>query len=197
MLCSSKCQRCFMTVGSDGQKPESRDLMQETTTLTTAAAGLHVTSRCAICGQSFEWVSCHKGMRLVLQADTGFERLPLLVFIMSREDKGSIEGFTLQILVVFDTWRRCWTQARAQKRITGLYSYSGDFLALIFWVGKKKDLKLQCALINVSVDLLSCCLSYLSFPWLHYWFCSLNDSMALIYFKCFSVSTVAFRETQI
>lgn len=50
-----------------------------------AAAGLHLTSRCAICVQSFEWVSCHKGMRLVLRADTGFERLPLLVFIMSWE----------------------------------------------------------------------------------------------------------------
>lgn len=93
--------------------------------VTTAAAGLHVTSRCAICGPSFEWVSCHKGMRLLLQADTGLNTSPCLYLLRVEREDGSIKGFTLQILIVFDTWRRCWTESRSQRK------ESQDFIRIL------------------------------------------------------------------
>lgn len=59
------------------------------TSVNTAAAGLHVTSPCAICGPGFEWVSCHKGIGPVLQADTGLNTSPCLYLLWVQREKAS------------------------------------------------------------------------------------------------------------
>lgn len=132
MLSSPNCQRCFVAVGSGRYKLVKRaDGVSAGASVTAAAAGLHVTLRCAICGPSFEWVSPHKGMRLLLQADTGLNTSPCLYLLRVEREKGSIKGFTWQILIVFDTWRRCWTESRAQRK------ESQDFILIrgisLFW----------------------------------------------------------------
>ncbi len=154
--------------------------------MTTAAAGLHVTSPCAICGPGFEWVSCLKGIGLVLQARTPPRAC---IYYRFREKRHHQRFYLINPHCVWYLEEVLNRSQSSEKRITGLYSYFEDFLALIFRVGKKKIWNFRALCLAASVGLMSCCLlfefpmkSIIGFIGLTKW-CN-----GFIYFICFRVS---------